>query len=58
MTSGQDPYTIDLAPGAERELKALPHDVARTILQEIEIRLSPDPFKGRKTRIKRLVRSW
>jgi len=55
MSSGQDPYTIDLAPGAERELKALPPAVASTILQEVEIRLSTDPFKVRKTRIKRLV---
>ncbi len=55
MNVGKEPLTIVFVPKAEREIKALPPADARTVLQAIQIRLSTDPFKRSKTRIKRLV---
>ena len=55
MNAGKEPFTIVFVPKAEREIRALPPADARTVLQAIQIRLSTDPFKRSKTRIKRLV---
>ena len=55
MNAGDELFTIEFAKEAEREIRALPPAEARTILQEIQIRLSSEPFKATKTRIKRLV---
>lgn len=55
MTTGDEPFTIEFAKEAEREIRPLPAADARMILQEIQHRLSFEPFKGSKTRIKRLI---
>ena len=55
MSKGDKPFTIEFAREAEREIKSLPAADARMIVQEIQNRLSSEPFKGSKTRIKRLV---
>ncbi len=55
MSLGDQPFTIEFTKEAQREIKALPKADARLILQEIQTRLSSDPFKQSKTRIKRLV---
>jgi mRNA-degrading endonuclease RelE of RelBE toxin-antitoxin system len=54
VSAGDEPLTIELAREAEREIRELPLADARIILQEIQSRLSSEPFKGSKTRIKRL----
>lgn len=55
MNAGDAPFTIEFAKEAEREIRALPEVDARIIIQEIQTRLSSEPFKGSKTRIKRLL---
>jgi mRNA-degrading endonuclease RelE of RelBE toxin-antitoxin system len=55
VSAGDEPFTIEFTKEAEREIKSLPMAAARMILQEIQSRLLSDPFKGSKTRIKRLV---
>ena len=55
MNSGKERFTIDCAREAEREIRALPPSIASTVLHEIHARLSTEPFKVSKTRIKRLV---
>jgi mRNA-degrading endonuclease RelE of RelBE toxin-antitoxin system len=55
VSAGDKPFTIEFAREAEREIRTLPAAEARMILQEIQSRLSSEPFKGSKTRIKRLV---
>ena len=55
MSAGDEPFTIEFAREAEREIRELPAADARMILQKIGSRLSSEPFKGSKTRIKRLV---
>ena len=55
MNVGDKPFAIEFAREAEREIRALPAADARMILQEIQKRLPSEPFKGSKTRIKRLV---
>ncbi len=55
MNAGKEPFVIEFAKEAERETRVLPTPDARTILREIQNRLSTEPFKGSKTRIKRLV---
>ena len=47
-------FRIELDRAAERDLKQLPHDVQETVLLEIQRRLTTEPFKEIKTRIKRL----
>ncbi|MGH7254359.1 MAG: type II toxin-antitoxin system RelE family toxin [Nitrospirales bacterium] len=54
MKAGATPFTIEFERAAEREIKALPSEVGRAILHEIKTRLSVEPFKEVKTRIKRL----
>ena len=55
MNAGDEQFAIEFAREAEREITTLPAADARIILQEIQSRLSSEPFKGSKTRIKRLV---
>jgi len=55
VSVGDERFSIELTREAEREIKAIPATEARMILQEIQARLSTDPFKQSKTRIKRLV---
>ena len=55
MTSREEPFSIELTREAEREIRELPAQDAWTILKEIQNRLSFEPFKPSKTRIKRLV---
>ncbi len=55
MNVGDTPFAIEFAKKAEREIRALPEADARIIIREIQTRLSSEPFKGSKTRIKRLL---
>jgi len=55
VNSGKERFTIDCVREAEREIRALPPAIASTVLHAIHIRLSTEPFKTSKTRIKRLV---
>jgi mRNA-degrading endonuclease RelE of RelBE toxin-antitoxin system len=48
-------YSIEVSTHAEREISKLPHAIARLILEEIRARLSTDPIRETKTRIKRLT---
>ena len=48
-------YSIEVSTHAERENSKLPHAIARLILEEIRARLSTDPIRETKTRIKRLT---
>ena len=47
-------FAIEISTHAEREISKLPHAIARLILEEIRARLSTDPIREIKTRIKRL----
>lgn len=47
-------FRIELDRGAERDLQQLPQAVQETVLLEIQRRLTTEPFKEIKTRIKRL----
>ena len=55
MSPSDEPFIIEFARESDREIRELPAADARMILQEIQSRLSSEPFKGSKTRIKRLV---
>ncbi len=55
MNSDDESFIIEFTKEAEREIKTLSPSNTRTILQEIQTRLSLNPFKPNKTRIKRLV---
>jgi mRNA-degrading endonuclease RelE of RelBE toxin-antitoxin system len=48
-------YSIEVSTHAEREISKLPHAIAHLILEEIRARLSTDPIRETKTRIKRLT---
>lgn len=48
-------YSIEVSTHAEREISKLPHAIALLILEEIRARLSTDPIRETKTRIKRLT---
>ena len=48
-------FAIEVSPHVEREISKLPHAIARQILDEIRARLSADPIREIKTRIKRLT---
>jgi mRNA-degrading endonuclease RelE of RelBE toxin-antitoxin system len=48
-------YSIEVSTHAEREISKLPYAIARLILEEIRARLSTDPIRENKTRIKRLT---
>ena len=48
-------FAIEVSPHVEREISKLPHAIARLILDEIRARLSTDPIREIKTRIKRLT---
>ncbi len=51
----QKNFQIDLGGGVERDLHAIPVEVQRKILAEIQLRLKAEPFRQIKTRIKRLT---
>ena len=51
----QKTFRIELAPGAERDLRQLPSAVQTTILSEAQSRLRLEPYREIKTRIKRLT---
>ena len=53
--AAQKSFQIDLGGGVERDLQAIPPDVQRKILGEIQLRLKAEPFREIKTRIKRLT---
>jgi len=55
VSASDEPFTIEFVRTSEREIRELPAADARMILREIQSRLSSKPFKGSKTRIKRLV---
>jgi len=55
VSEGDEPFTIEFAREAEREIRELPPADARIILQKIQSLLLSEPFKGSKIRIKRLV---
>ena len=48
-------FSIEVSTHAEREISKLPDAIARLILEEIRARLSTDPLREMKTRIKRLT---
>jgi mRNA-degrading endonuclease RelE of RelBE toxin-antitoxin system len=48
-------FTVEISSHVEREITKLPHAIARLILDEIRARLSTDPIREIKTRIKRLT---
>jgi len=48
-------FSIDVSTHTEREISKLPRAIARLILEEIRVRLSTDPIREMKTRIKRLT---
>jgi mRNA-degrading endonuclease RelE of RelBE toxin-antitoxin system len=56
MSEGNEPFTIEFAREAERQIRELPAADARMILQKIKSLLSSELFKGSKTRIKRPIR--
>ena len=55
MNAGDEPFTIEFARETKCEIRELPAADPPMILQEFQGRLSSEPFKGSKTRIKRLV---
>jgi mRNA-degrading endonuclease RelE of RelBE toxin-antitoxin system len=48
-------FSIEVSPYAERDLAKLPNAIARLILEEIRARLSTEPTREMKTRVKRLI---
>ena len=55
MSSESRRVAIEISPHAERDLAKLPGAIARLILEEIRARLSTEPIREIKTRIKRLT---
>ena len=55
MSSESRRFSIEVSPHAERDLAKLPGVIARLILEEIRARLSVEPIRESKTRIKRLT---
>jgi mRNA-degrading endonuclease RelE of RelBE toxin-antitoxin system len=53
--AGQKTFAIIFEPNAARDLKTFEPPTARAILQEIQQRLTAEPFRELKTRIKRLT---
>lgn len=53
--AGQKTFVIIFEPHAERDLNTFEPPTARAILQEIQQRLTAEPFRELKTRIKRLT---
>lgn len=48
-------FSFEVSSHAERDISKLPKTIARLILEEIRSRLSTDPIREIKTRIKRLT---
>ena len=55
MSSEPRRFSIEVASPAERDLAKLPSAITRLILEEIDTRLSTEPIREIKTRIKRLT---
>ena len=55
MSTESPRFSIEVSTHAEREIFKLPDAIARLILGEIRARLSTDPIREMKTRIKRLT---
>ena len=55
MRSESRRFSIEVSPHAERDLAKLHNAIARLILEEIRARLSVEPIRESKTRIKRLI---
>jgi mRNA-degrading endonuclease RelE of RelBE toxin-antitoxin system len=55
MSQESPRLSIEVSAYAGREISKLPHAIARLILEEIRARLSTDPIREIKTRIKRLT---
>ena len=53
--TAQREFRIELSSGAERDLRALPANIQRAVLAEINLRLRSEPYREIKTRIKRLT---
>ena len=53
--AAQREFRIELNAGAEKDLGALPTNVQRAVLAEINLRLRSEPYREIKTRIKRLT---
>ena len=55
MTSESPRFSIEVSPHTERDLAKLPSTITSLILEETRARLSMDPIREIKTRIKRLT---
>ena len=53
--AAQNEFRIELSAGAEKDLGALPTNIQRAVLSEINLRLRSEPYREIKTRIKRLT---
>src|SRR5262245_66021854 len=53
--AAQNEFRIELSAGAEKDLGALPTNIQRAVLLEINLRLRSEPYREIKTRIKRLT---
>ena len=55
MSADSRRFSIEVSPHAERDLAKLPSAIARLILEELRARLSTEPIREIKTRVKRLI---
>jgi mRNA-degrading endonuclease RelE of RelBE toxin-antitoxin system len=55
MSADSSRFSIEVSPHAERDIAKLPNAIARLILEEIRARLSTEPTREMKTRVKRLI---
>jgi mRNA-degrading endonuclease RelE of RelBE toxin-antitoxin system len=55
MSADSSRFSIEVSPHAERVLVKLPSAIARLILEEIRARLSTEPTREMKTRVKWLI---
>lgn len=51
--AAQQEFRIELGAGAEQDLGALPSNIQRSVISEINLRLKSEPYRQIKTRIKR-----
>ena len=55
MSADSRRFSIEVSPHAERDLAKLLSAIARLILEELRARLSTEPIREIKTRVKRLI---
>ena len=55
MSADSRRFSIEVSPHAEHDLAKLPGAIARLILEEIRARLSTEPVREIKARVKRLI---